>query len=443
MVPPNVVIVTTHDTGRFIEPYGVRTVQTPRVKRLAETGARFNAYTTAPQCSPSRASLTTGRYPHANGTMGLTHSHLGWDLHPGECALPRLLRPAGYRSGHFGVEHASRDGRALGNDVFDGERDPDTMLQNAAAFLDATGGGTFFLQIGFSETHRVERQHFGNRPFGELGVTVPAYLVDGPETRADVADFQGCVNRADRLIGRVMTLLDGRGLTDQTLFIYVSDHGIAFPRAKCTLYDPGIEISLLVRLPGSDFSGGQTPHGMVSIMDVVPTILELAGVDLPDNLHGRSLLPMVRGESRGWDTLFCEKTYHSYYDPMRGLRTDRWKYIRNFEAGLGIEIPADIAGSRSHSEAVGKLRPDQHPPAEFYDLDADPGEQANLAGRPEVADIEQELDGRLKAWMRETKDPLLGGPIASPFYRAALDVAEASTCLQKFADECRCTMKWP
>ena len=116
-MPPNVLIVTTHDTGRFIEPYGITTVDTPNLNRLAAEGARFNAYTTAPQCSPSRASLTTGRYPHANGTMGLTHRDFRWDLHPDERTIPQILRPVGYRSGHWGVEHAARDPRRIGNDV--------------------------------------------------------------------------------------------------------------------------------------------------------------------------------------------------------------------------------------------------------------------------------------------------------------------------------------
>ncbi len=415
MPPPNIVIVTTHDTGRFIGPYGVSTVRTPNLDRLAAEGVRFNAYTTAPQCSPSRASLTTGRYPHANGTLGLTHAHFAWDLKSDAKALPVLLRPAGYRSGHFGVEHAARDGHRLGNDVFDATRDPDAILRHAAGFIDDREDAPFLLQIGFSQTHRVPGHHFGNQPFDERGVTVPAYLVDGPDTRADLADFQGCVNLADGLIGRVMDLVDDRGLANETLVIYVSDHGIAFPRAKCTLYDAGIQIALLARLPGSALSGGKSPSGMVTIMDVVPTVLELAGLDLPDDIHGRSLLP-VAGGAQGWDQIFIEKTYHSYYDPMRGLRTAHWKYIRNFEAGLGVEIPSDVAGSGAYRDLAGKLEPSHHAPVELYDLQVDPNEFENLADNPEFAHIRRDLDATLHAWMRETADPLLDGPIASPFY---------------------------
>lgn len=417
MPPPNIVIVTTHDTGRFIGPYGVSTVRTPNLDRLATEGVRFNAYTTAPQCSPSRASLTTGRYPHASGTLGLTHGHFAWDLNRHARALPVLLRPAGYRSGHFGVEHATRDGVRLGNDVFDPTRDPDAILRHAASFVDDRDHAPFVLQIGFSQTHRVPGHHFGNQPFDQRGVTVPPYLVDGPDTRADLADFQGCVNRTDELIGWVMDLVDDRGLADETLVIYLSDHGIAFPRAKCTLYDPGIEIALLARLPGSALWGGRSPSGMVTIMDVVPTILGLAGLDLPDDIHGRSLLPVADGRALGWDPIFIEKTYHGYYDPMRGLRTSRWKYIRNFEAGPGVEIPGDIAGSGAYRDLAGKLEPSHHQPVELYDLQNDSNEFENLASKPEFAQVRRELDTTLHAWMRETGDPLLEGPIASPFYQ--------------------------
>ncbi len=416
-MPPNVLIVTTHDTGRFIQPYGVTTVETPNLNRLAAEGARFNAYTTAPQCSPSRASLTTGRYPHANGTMGLTHRDFRWDLHPDEQTIPQILRTVGYRSGHWGVEHAARDPRRIGNDVIDETRNIDSIVTGVTQFIDADRSRPFVVQVGFGETHRVGGHGFGGRPYDEKGITVPPYLVDAPDTRADLADFQGCVNRADAYIGRLLNILEERNLLDETLVLYVGDHGIAFPRAKCTLYDPGIEISLIARLPGSPLSGGVAPAGMASNLDVVPTLIELTGAKEPPYLHGTSLLPLAAGAASGHAQLFVEKTYHSYYDPMRGIRTNRWKYIRNFETGLGVEIPSDIAGSGAYRDVAGRMDPSHHVEVELYDLHADPIEQTNLAGRPETADIETELGARVIDWMRATGDPLLEGPVPSPFYR--------------------------
>ena len=420
MLLPNVLIVTTHDTGRFIQPYGVSSVDTPNLSRLAAEGARFNAYTTAPQCSPSRASLTTGRYPRANGTMGLTHGEHRWDLHANERTIPQILRTVGYRSGHWGVEHAARRPERIGNDFYDRPYEIAAIVPAVAAFIDADPGRPFVVQVGLSETHRVDDHGFGGETFDAKGITLPPYLMDAADTRADLADFQGCVNRADAHIGQTIRVLEDRALLDRTLVMYVSDHGIAFPRAKCTLYDPGIEISLIARLPGTALSGGIAPAGMASVMDVVPTLIALTGAEAPPNLHGSSLLPLAAGTSPGHAEVFVEKTYHSYYDPMRGIRTRDWKYIRNFEAGLGVEIPADIAGGGAYRDLAGRLQPSVHEPVELYNLQTDPDELTNLAGRPECAAVQAGLEAKVVTWMRETGDPLLDGPIASPPYRKAM-----------------------
>ena len=212
---------------------------------------------------------------------------------------------------------------------------------------------------------------------------------------------------------------------DDTLVLYVGDHGIAFPRAKCTLYDPGIEISLIARLPGSPLSGGIARDGMVSTMDVVPTLVELTGAVAPPDLHGTSLLPLAAGTASGYDEIYIEKTYHSYYDPMRGIRTTRWKYIRNFETGLGVEIPSDIAGSGAYRDVAGRLQPSHHVEVELYDLQTDPNEQTNLANRPQTAAIQAQLGARVITWMRDTGDPLLEGPVTSPFYRDTISEISA------------------
>ena len=420
MQRPNVLIVTTHDTGRFIEPYGVAAVDSPNLNRLAAEGVRFNAYTTAPQCSPSRASLTTGRYPHANGVMGLTHEEHRWDLHSSERTIPQILRTVGYRSGHWGVEHAARDPQRIGNDLYDDAGDIESIAVGVSAFIEADTDQPFVIQVGLTETHRVSDHGFGGAPFDAKGIALPAYLPDALDTRADLADFQGCVNRADAHVGRLVSVLEEREVLDETLVLFVSDHGIAFPRAKCTLYDPGVEISLIARLPGTPLSGGSAPPGMASIMDIVPTLVDLTGADPPGDLHGVSLLPLAAGASPGHAELFVEKTYHSYYDPMRGIRTDDWKYIRNFEAGLGVEVPADVAGGGAYRDLAGRLEPSVHAPAELYDLRSDPHEWTNLAGRADYASVEFELEAKLGKWMRETGDPLRDGPVPSPFYRRAM-----------------------
>jgi len=153
---------------------------------------------------------------------------------------------------------------------------------------------------------------------------------------------------------------------------------------------------------------------MVSNIDVLPTLLEACELPIPPGVQGQSL-------ARERDAIFAEKTFHSYYDPMRCVRNARHKYIRNFESAFAVEVPADIQAGpifRSDPSRYSKDRPSM---VELYDLEADPLEMQNLAGRPDFAAIEKKLDDRLWRWMRETKDPLLDGPIPSPRYRSAME----------------------
>jgi arylsulfatase A-like enzyme len=153
--------------------------------------------------------------------------------------------------------------------------------------------------------------------------------------------------------------------------------------------------------------------GLASNLDVTPTLLAAAGVGAPEGIQGRSLF-----EPR--DAIFAEKTFHSYYDPMRCIRTARHKYIRNFESAFAVEVPADIQQGPIFKKYATLYSTDRPNVVELYDLDDDPLEQHNIAGRPMTASIERELSSRLWSWMRDTNDPLLNGPIASPRYRLAM-----------------------
>ena len=392
-------------------------MHTPNLNRLAAEGARFNAYTTAPQCSPSRASLTTGRYPTPTARWASRTATFAGTYTRTSARSRRFCAPPATAAATGALNTPPRDPRRIGNDVYVETRDIEAIVSGVSRSSTRTAHDHSLCRLASARPHRVGGHGFGGQPYDAKGITIPPYLVDAPDTRADLADFQGCVNRADAYIGRLLTILEDRGLLDETLVLYVGDHGIAFPRAKCTLYDPGIEISLIARLPGSPLSGGVAPGGMVSNLDVVPTLIELTGAEAPPDLHGASLLPLAAGTSSGHSELFVEKTYHSYYDPMRGIRTHRWKYIRNFETGLGVEIPSDIAGSGAYRDLAGRLDPSHHVDVELYDLHADPNETTNLAGQPETAAIESELGAKVTAWMHGTGDPLLDGPVASPFYR--------------------------
>lgn len=410
---PNIILLITHDTGRHLSPYGVSTVDTPHCERLARESTLFEqSFCTAPQCSPSRASIVTGRYPHANGVMGLTHEDFAWAMHDSERPIAMLLREAGYVTWLLGWQHEAPDPHSLGFDHVAGfpfkdlPKHLDPMLRNRPA------DRPFYCQLGSGEVHRPFTTQ-NTVPDDRLGVSIPSYLKDGPQTREEIRLLQGVIKRFDHGLGQLLALIDQYHLTNDTLLIVTTDHGLAFPRAKGSLYDPGIETMLFLRWPGRIEAGARKSE-LVSNVDILPTILECAGATPPDCLHGRSLMPLLDGGSFvERDAIFAEKTFHDCYDPMRCIRTKTHKYIRYFEKSSLHCVPGDVLGGGASRE-LGPLP--RHGVEELYALESDPAETTNLAGEPACRELLQRLRARLYQWMRDTGDPLLQGPVASPFY---------------------------
>ncbi|HET7338761.1 MAG TPA: sulfatase [Candidatus Dormibacteraeota bacterium] len=393
--------MTTHDIGRHLHCYGRKSVVSPNLDALAADGVRYaNAFASAPQCSPSRASLATGMYPHSNGVMGLAHRGFDWDL-----AVPHaaeVFASDGFESHLFVGQHVTAHPDRLG---FAGIH-PEAALGDV---LEHAGDKRLYLEVNFDQTHRPYPQAGTPPP----GLEIPAYLPDIPEARDEMTAVEQTIAAMDAAVGRFLDELDKAGRIDNAIVIFTTDHGLAMPRAKCTLYDPGIEVALIARWPAGGLRGGRVQEEMVSNIDVLPTLLAAAGIRIPDRVQGHPL-------AQGRDHIFAEKTFHSYYDPMRCVRSRRYKFIRNFESSFAIEVPADIqAGPIFRSDPLRYSR-DRPSFVELYDLTKDPDEVDNLARRPEVANIEKELSDRLWRWMRETKDPLLDGPIPSPYYRRAM-----------------------
>lgn len=418
---PNVVLLTSHDTGRHVSPYGFDTVDTPNFERLAAESVQFNnAYCTAPLCSPSRAAIATGRHPHANGVMGLVHGNFGWDLHNDEKCIAQLMRAAGYETWLMAGQHECTDSARLGFEVIDDNHPLFKLPEHMKPRLDQRDPGRpLFCQIGGFETHR-GWEVFDTPPDDSKGVHVPPYLNDGPETRAELAQFQGAVKLFDRGVGQLLDMLEEAGMVENTILIVTTDHGIAMPRAKSTLYDPGIETLLFIRYPDGGWGAGRTEDGLVSNVDLLPTLLEACGIDAPPNLHGVSFKGLLDGQTAPRDAIFAEKNFHEFYDPMRCVRTDRYKYVCNFHRGPSLPLASDFAGRGAHLELgdrYGGARPDE----ELYDLEQDPDEMTNLAGRKELADVLKDMRRRLGQWMLETDDPLRHGPIESPTHRRSVE----------------------
>jgi arylsulfatase A-like enzyme len=403
MTAINILYIHSHDTGRYIQPYG-HAVPTPHLQRLAEQGLLFRrAFCTNPTCSPSRASLLTGLYPHANGMFGLAHR--GFRLNDYQQHLIHTLHAAGYTSALAGMQHIANMSadpvRTIGYRIDLGGTA--TAHIHAAQFLESRPPQPFFLDVGFEETHRP----YPAEPDGNPAYSLPpAPLPDTPATRLDMACFKASARLLDQKIGQVLQALERSGLVQNTLVICTTDHGIAFPGMKCNLTDHGTGVMLILRGPGG-FEGGGAIDAMVSHIDLFPTICDLLGVAPPPWLQGVSLMPLVRGEVEAVrEAVFMQINYHAAFEPMRSVRTARWKYIRRYDGRSRPVLPnCDDSPSKTAWLEQGW---GEQPPAQemLYDLVFDPNEAQNLASSERHGAILAEMRARLERWQQETADPL-------------------------------------
>jgi N-sulfoglucosamine sulfohydrolase len=410
--PPNILYIHSHDTGRFLQPYGFQ-VPTPNIQLLADQGVLFReAFCAAPTCSGSRASLLTGLHCHNNGMLGLAHR--GWALNDYRQHWVHTLRRAGYRSTLIGEQHISVDPSVIGYDeiVPVDSNHAEYVAPLTIETLREAPSEPWFMSVGFFETHR---DFFAPTSVRDtLYSAPPSNLPDVVATRKDVAAFKASARSLDQGIGAVLHALHDFDLVDNTLVLCTTDHGVAFPGAKATLFDRGIGVMMLMRGPDG-FTGGKVIDAPVSHLDVYPTLCELAGVEAPDWLQGSSLMPLVRGEAeRLHEAIFAETTYHAAYEPQRAVRSERWKYIRRFD-DYEHPVLANCDDSASKDLLVEAGWGEQIVPREqLYDLVLDPAEGNDVAADPARDEVLAEMRGRLDAWMRETEDPLLDGPVASP-----------------------------
>ncbi len=409
---PNILYLHSHDTGRYVQPYG-HPVPTPNIQRLADQGVLFReAFCAAPTCSASRACLLTGQYGHNNGMLGLAHR--GWSLNDYRHHIVHPLHRAGYHSVLIGEQHIAKRPDIIGFDqVIKIETTHVTSVAPVASeILRRPLPEPFFLSVGFFETHRDWLEPPSLRD--ALYSLPPANLPDTPETRHDMAAYRASARSLDQGVGAVLEALDSAGMADNTLILFTTDHGLAFPGAKATLYDRGLGVMLIMRGPGG-FTGGRVIDALVSHLDVYPTLCDLAEIERPRFLQGESLLPLARGTTASIrDVIFAEMTWHAAYEPQRAIRTERHKFIRRFGGRTG-PVLVNCDDSPSKSLLIRKGWADRIVASEqLYDLVFDPGEADNLAGDPAYAEILADLQERLETWMRDTEDPLLHGDPEPP-----------------------------
>ncbi len=412
---PNILWITCEDMSPDLGCYGDAYSRSPNIDRLAAQGARFTrSFSVCGVCAPSRSAIITGMYP---STIGTHHMRSQGVPPPYVRCFPQYLRAAGY----YCANNVKTDYN------FDSPLTAWDESSRRAHWRGRAKGQPFFAVFNHTVTHesqiRGDPEDFARnlralRPedrHDPARAALPPYYPDSPVVRRDWANYYDLITALDYQVAGLLRQLDDDGLAENTVVFFFSDHGRGLPRAKRWIYDSGIHTPLLVRWPGR-IRPGEVREDLVSFLDLAPTLLSIAGVELPGHLQGRPFLGERAAPPR--EHIFAVRDrMDETYDMMRAVRDRRYKYIRNFQHAKPYvqyidymeQMPAMREMRRLNKE--GKLegpqklffRPEK-PEDELYDTAADPHEIANLAASPEHQTTLRRLRGVLEKWMKDTGD---------------------------------------
>jgi arylsulfatase A-like enzyme len=419
--PRNLLVILSDDQSKHdLGVYGNRDCKTPHLDRLANEGLRCErAYTAVAVCQPSRSALYTGLFPHANGATGFG------PIHTDVATWPEMLNQAGVATALIGkldvdpIEKFPFEFLVKAKDM-PSRRSPAVFEAKLREFLAGIGERRFAAVIALVDPHRPFEEEAPATPSTPLEkVTVPAFLWDTQGTRLELAQYYDCVARLDESAGRLLALLDEHGLRDDTLVIFTSDNGASFPFAKSTLYEAGVNMPFIASCPGF-VARGRVSHEYISLVDVLPTALDLFDVAPASKLQGLSLLPIFRGETAHLrDAIVTTHTGNLGGDdyPVRSIREERFKYIRNFAADrpfvnntVGHTATWTSGEERASFDPALAARMKSllyRPTDELYDLQSDPCELKNLASDAAQGATLANLQAKLRKWMIDFGDPLL------------------------------------
>jgi len=424
---PNILVFIADDLGMELGCYGNAGIKTPNIDKLAQNGLRFtNAFHTSPQSSPSRTSMLSGQFAHTIGTEDL---HV--PLNDTTKILPTYLRAAGYYSGLILKSHLGSNGNKQFDFVADkaykyygdGSYTSDSMVKDCNLFMDKKGDKPFFLWCAFIDPHRpytndpvvANRAPEVTKP---SDVIVPPYMIDNEETRHDLAHYYDEVIRMDSYVGKILEALEKRHLLDNTLILFLSDNGFPMPRGKGSLYDSGIRTPFIMSWKNK-IPAGITYEGLISTIDMAPTFLNVAGLQAPSCMYGKSLKPVFKDQSLVMhDYVFSERNWHGTDDHIRSIRTLKYKMIINSYPELPFGNIGDMAESGAwytllRARKSGTLKPYQQqvfvcprPEIELYNLDKDPNELNNLTeyGGLDIHELTKSLGKQIDVWKKETND---------------------------------------
>jgi N-sulfoglucosamine sulfohydrolase len=428
---PNILLIVSEDNGPDLGCYGVSDVVTPNIDALAKTGLRFkHAFVTYSVCSPSRSTIYTGLYPHQNGQIGLaTHK---FRMYESFKTLPVYLKEAGYRTGCLGKIHINPES-AVPWDFHEikgsnfAKKDLNGYARHAADFI-SQGEDPFFLMVNFPDAHCDWQKQVEGMPAhpisgSDLQQSMPFVGVDNPRLRELTANYYNSINRLDESVGMLLDSLRTSGKLENTLIIYLGDHGAQFSRGKCSNYESGLRIPLIVNWPGR-VAESQVTEELVSTIDLVPTILSVAGLAVPEHLPGLSLQSLFKQggrlvKSRNYIYADGAGSAAFYFYPRRSVRDTRFKLIRNLvherENPKFLAYAFQMYGTGTLPEELPAATPEvqrayatwQNPPEfEFYDLENDPYEFNDLSEDPHFEAEKERLKKALLDWQKESLDPL-------------------------------------
>ena len=415
MTHPNIIKIICHDIGKHLGCYGVKSVSTKAIDALAKNGILFeNSYATSPGCSPSRAAIATGMYPHNNGVLGLAHAHFGWSLDKKVNHIAKHFFKNNYSSILFGLQHVTYNEKTLGFKKIFPERPADAVVKNIKENIHSNlFKKPFYAEINFFEPHR-PFDFGGVKPFKSKGISVPKYIPNNHDTRKEFASMQGAIKKMDDSVAKIINILKRKNLYENTIILFTTDHGIPFPRAKGTLYDAGIETSLIISYPKLKIKNKKFKE-LISNIDILPTLLDFAKIKIPKIIQGKSFYPLIMNKKYNQNKhIFAEKTYHDLFDPIRCIRDKNYKLIVNFDSDKIIRVPGDVMMGPTYKTMLKQMI-NVRDRYELYHIKTDKFERKNLAQNMKYKKIRQNLLKKIAKWMKSTKDPLLNNHIKSPF----------------------------
>ncbi|MCB0668016.1 MAG: sulfatase [Saprospiraceae bacterium] len=411
---PNIIYIIADDVGwGDLGCYGSNVAQTPNIDKLAREGIKFeNAFLTASSCSPSRCSIITGRYPHNTGA-----AELHFPLPESQIPFPLLLKNAGYYSVQAGKSHFGEAALRCFDHAYEME---DAGVGGEERWVrclqERPKDKPIFAWFAAIDAHR-------DWQFDDKGTTpaldaiqVPPFLVDCEQTRQDLAAYHHEISRWDYYVGEVIKELERQGILDNTVVIIMSDNGMPFPRAKTRVYDSGMKTPLIIKWKGKIPSGTES-NSLVSAVDIAPTIIDIAGVDMPEYFQGRSFARLFVAPDLPFRRfVYAEHNWHDYEAHERMIRSQTFMYVRNNRPQLTNGGPADskrslsqaaldsvkLAGKLTAAQLDNYIAPRAH--EELFQVSRDPVQLLNLASAEFFLDTLQYFRDQLDIWVSETGD---------------------------------------